>query len=384
MTAEQYLRSILPTRRVVRDFLSPSRPDGTHPNRGWTYDAELGWVHADAVHEGDGIDGSRTFYRYEKDGARRVVNFPDRPCRIHTFGDSFTHCDQVNDGETWQEYLAAHLQEPIRNYGVGGYSVYQAFRRMKRVESDPRHRAGYVILNIFDDDHFRNLDSWRRLRLGHGTLSGFTLPHLRVNLNNGTFEERDNLLQQPRDVYKLCDSKWVTKTFRDDPILKLVLAMTMQQRQPKADHFEAVAVSFGLPPQLAAHDRGARTILKVHTDAALFATQCVLQMTETFLRARGIKLMVVLSFGQENMAATLEGTPRFDESLLRFLKRRRYPVIDTRDHFLAEFRQSKRDAPSFVREYYNSHHSPRGNFFTAMALKDRVVEWLKPRPLPYR
>ena len=29
----------------------------------------------------------------------------------------------MNDGETWQEYLAAHLREPIRNYGVGGYSV---------------------------------------------------------------------------------------------------------------------------------------------------------------------------------------------------------------------------------------------------------------------
>ena len=26
--------------------------------------------------------------------------FADRPCRVNTYGDSFTHCDQVSDGET--------------------------------------------------------------------------------------------------------------------------------------------------------------------------------------------------------------------------------------------------------------------------------------------
>ena len=27
------------------------------------------------------------------------------------------------DGKTWQEYLAAHLGEPLRNFGVGGFGV---------------------------------------------------------------------------------------------------------------------------------------------------------------------------------------------------------------------------------------------------------------------
>ena len=57
-----------------------------------------------------------------------------RPCRINTYGDSFTQCHQVSDGETWQEYLAAHLGEPIRNFGMGGYGAYQAYRRMVREE----------------------------------------------------------------------------------------------------------------------------------------------------------------------------------------------------------------------------------------------------------
>lgn len=102
---------------------------------GWTYDVEVGWVLVDSV-RADGIDGSNTFYHYEPTGCRRRINFPEKEARIHTYGNSFTHCDQVSDGETWQEYLAAHLQEPIENYGIGGYSVYQAYRRMLKVEKD--------------------------------------------------------------------------------------------------------------------------------------------------------------------------------------------------------------------------------------------------------
>ena len=62
------------------------------------------------------------------------ARYAGRPCRINTYGDSFTQCHQVSDAETWQEYLAGHLGEPIRNFGMGGYGVYQAYRRMVREE----------------------------------------------------------------------------------------------------------------------------------------------------------------------------------------------------------------------------------------------------------
>ncbi len=42
---------------------------------------------------------------------------PNRKARINTYGDSFTECEQVGDGQTWQEYLAGHLGEPVRNFG---------------------------------------------------------------------------------------------------------------------------------------------------------------------------------------------------------------------------------------------------------------------------
>ena len=57
----------------------------------------------------DGIDRSATLSTVGPAGARTSFMYAGKKCRINSYGDSFTQCHQVSDGETWQEYLAAHL-----------------------------------------------------------------------------------------------------------------------------------------------------------------------------------------------------------------------------------------------------------------------------------
>ena len=66
-----YLKACLPTGNELERLVAGTGPDGVHPNRGWVYDAELGFVHAPSIHRGDGVNGANTFYDYEDDGARR-------------------------------------------------------------------------------------------------------------------------------------------------------------------------------------------------------------------------------------------------------------------------------------------------------------------------
>ncbi|MDA0837864.1 MAG: SGNH/GDSL hydrolase family protein [Planctomycetota bacterium] len=381
MTTEEYIESFLPSREQVENFLAKATTGSLQPNRGWTHDPELGWVHDDTMHEGDGVNGTRTYYNYEKDGARRVMQFADQPCRLHTYGDSFTHCDQVNDGETWQEYLAGHIGEPIRNYGVGGYSVYQAYRRMRKIHREGQHVADHIILNIYDDDHFRNLDAWRRVRFGRSTNCGFTLPHMRVNVEKGECIENGNLLSAPEDVYKLCDRDWSIKNFKDDPVLKLVMATKAAAEGAK--DLEPVAVSFGLPADQVSNDEAGDAIRKLHTEAALFATKNVIELTEQFVAETGKKLMVVLSFNRANIRRALAGESRFDQTFVDYLSAKSYPVIDMRECYAADFENSRLDPDAYLKRYYNGHQSPAGNFFSAWSLMDKVVEWLEPKPRPY-
>jgi hypothetical protein len=240
-----------------------------------------------------------------------------------------------------------------------------------------------VVLKVYDDDHFRNLDAWRTIRFGQQSACGFTLPHLRVDVANNRCEPVENLLRTPGEVYQLCDEEFAYRTFKDDPVLRTVLAIKGNGARAR-ELADPVAVSFGIPREGVAGAEAGRQVERAHTAAALFATRHVLTWAEGFCTKLGKKFMLVLSFNRQNVAAALENKPPFDRDLLDWLRGKPYPVIDMRDAFRAAFRQSKLGVPAFLKPYYNGHHSPAGNYFTAWALKDHLVRLLDPKPLPYR
>jgi len=368
-----YLTSIMPTREMVDQYVTPNK-DGEA-----SCIPELGWVPRGQRKSRDGVDNTYAFYSYEKDRGRRVVNFADRHSRIHTYGNSFTHCDQVSDGETWQEYLAAHLQEPIRNFGIGGNSVYQALTRMRIVE--PANSADYLILNAWDDDHYRNIDAWRSVRMGR--IPRWTLPHLAVNVEAETFEEMANPCPTHDDHYKLCDPDWVWEQFKEDPTVRACAARKADVAV--SDGLAAwVAEGFGFSDDAFGDLEPEARIEKMHREAALFATRCVIEMAERFADKHQRKLMVLLSFGSRHIRQALLDAPLFDQTLLDWLAKRDTLMVDLRDAFRLDFARSSLDADTYLAPFYNGHHTPRGNFFFAWALKGRLVEWLDPKPLPYR
>jgi hypothetical protein len=379
--ARDYLRSIKPSRQRVEDFITGEYgPRDKRPGEIFQYDSELGWIHHKAIGS-TGVDGSKVFYSYESDGARKVINFPDKPCRIRTYGNSFTHCSQANNNETWEEYLAAHIREPVRNYGVGGHSVYQAYRRMLKVEK--QISGGYIILNIWDDDHYRNLDAWRSIRFGYGSRCGFTLPHLRVDIADGICKQMENISKTPADIYKLCNEDYLWRTFKDDPILKMVMAARESGKNISDELINPVAVTFGIPDEKIADTETAEKIKKIHTEAALFATKNVVAWAEGFTKRNRKKLMIMLTFGRGNVAKHLSGQPRFDRDFAHWLKNKPYPVIDMLEVFAEDYKKYKIDIDQYLTPFYNGHHTPRGNFFTAWAIKDTIIRWLDPKPLPY-
>jgi hypothetical protein len=49
----------------------------------------------------DGINQSSTISTSQSNGMRTAHAYVNKPCRINTYGDSFTLCHQVSDSETW-------------------------------------------------------------------------------------------------------------------------------------------------------------------------------------------------------------------------------------------------------------------------------------------
>ena len=380
LTAREFLRTLLYTREDVDLWLAGKAFPFAK------YSSEFGWLLPNAYFR-DGMDESTSVYTYaEPDGERTMGNYADQPCRINTYGDSFTQCHQVSDNETWQEYLAAHLQEPVRNFGIGGWSVYQAYLRMLKEEQ--RTPAKYIIFNIYDDDHRRNLDSWRNIRIRkHVRFIEPTLPHVRVNVKDGAFEERPNPCPTPESLYDLCDLEKTYEMFKDDFILKIMLAhKNATAKNPFQSYRDimALASTHGIETSIETNEHLSQAASELQTQAALFSTQKIVDKIEAYAQANGKKVLYVLSFPPTTVARRIKEGTRWDQPFVDFLDRKNLPFVDMMDAHLKDFEQYKIEVKDYLAQYYIGHYNPRGNHFCAFALKDRLVQMLDPKPVPYR
>lgn len=367
MDAKEYLKGLVNTTKQVDDWLAGKALVNGTPML-IKYDGELGWLPRDGQVK-DGVDGSSSIYSFDVSGARHMTMYADKPCRINTYGNSFTQCAQVNDGETWQEMLAAHLCEPVRNFGVGGYSVYQAYQRMKREEA--KTPAEYIIFNIYDDDHYRTLCPCTRMRRVYRGLSvSFTSPYVKVNPSKEEFVECENPCPTRESLYNLCDLDWVYESFRDDFVLKIELDCTNTDEEIPENRW----------PPIAGHPS--------FTESALFASKRIVERVEEFAALAGKKVLYVLSYNSATVAKRIREGHRFDQEFVDFLQDKRLPYIDLMEAHIVEFARFKMSITDYLErcyvQYFAGHYNPLGNFFTAFAIKDKLVEMLEPKPISYQ
>lgn len=385
MTIKEFLIDIKCEKENIDLFLDENQPN-------WAkFDFELGYLLKNSSMK-DGIDNSYTISTYNKDGQRTQINYKEKCSRINTYGNSFTQCHQVSDGETWQEYLAAHLGEPIRNFGIGGYGVFQAYKRMLRHENNSLQQAENIILNIFSDDHFRSIDKWRWIRIEDfrkeikniDPLYFHANPwnYLRMNPSTLEFEEHNSICPTPESLYRLCDIEFLTEHFAKDIVVHL------EQAKHGFEFDKNILIEnaqlLGVNYDFTSKEASAKTACLIHNIYALKSTQFLIKKTVKFCEEQNKKLLIVLSHAHCDLYNGIMGLDRFDNSLLQFLKD--YNYIDLIDSHKRDFEQFNIDVREYLKRYYingSGHYSPMGNHFCAFELKNRLVEMLEPKPITY-
>ena len=377
--ARPFLDSIIYTEKEVKDWLAGRAFPFAK------YHSEFGWLLNNARFR-DGQDDSESVYTFVgQDGERIMSNYAEVPCRINTYGNSFTQCHQVSDHETWQEVMAAHLQEPVRNFGIGGWSVYQAYLRMLKEEK--RTPAEYIVFNIFDDDHRRNLDSWRNIRVRkHPNFIEPTLPHVKVNVAKKTFREYENPCPTPQSVYQLADASRVYEMFKDDFVLQIMLAhKNSQAYNPNQSYTEIMelAQTHGIETEIENSATLEAAANQLHERSALYASQVLVDKIIRFARENRKKLLFVLSYPARTIARYLDEGVRWDQSFVDFMVKKELHFVDLLEAHAQEFSKFRLSSGNYLKKYFIGHYNPLGNLFCAFVLKNKLVEMLDPKPLPY-
>jgi len=378
---EQYLRESAVPKEVIDRFLAgPS----------WAqYDPELGYILGNYLPQ-DGMGKSATISTVQANGARTSFLYAGKRCRINTYGDSFTQCHQVSDGETWQEYLAGHLGEPIRNFGMGGYGVYQAYRRMVREERTD-HGAPYVIFYIWGDDHIRSLlrcrhaiiFRWWNDQGGRAFHNNFW-PNIEVDLQTGQFVERENLLPTREALYQMTDPQRMVDLLKDDLALQLFAFKLGLIRDVDRKPISELAARLDFPL-----DWSQDATLRSQADRlldrySLRATRFVLEKAREFARQNGKRLLVVLFDPGRVLPQLVEGRARYDQEIVDFLRENGFTYFDMNVVHVEDFKCFRLTYEQYRQRYFIGHYNPSGNHFFAYSIKDKVVEWLDPKPITYQ
>ena len=374
-----FLAELLYTRQEVDDYFA----DRAFPFS--KHNPEFGWLLRDAYFR-DGMNNSISVYHYAKpDGERIMSNYKDKSCRINTYGNSFTQCHQVSDHETWQEVLAAHLQEPVKNFGIGGWSVYQAYLRMLKEEQ--RTPAKYIIFNIYSDDHYRNLDAWRNIRRNkHEQFIEPPLPFLKVDLKNRTISEHPNLTPQKEDFYKLCNLDDAFELFKDDFVARIRIAHNKsEERNENLDYEEihALTQTHGIETSLDSNPTMSNVVSTYHRECALFSTEKIIEKIEQFAAENNKKILYVLSYPAGYIAKAHEEKSRWDQHIIDYMKSRNLPLVDLGQAHFDDFRQYAINLEDYLKKYFIGHYNPLGNMFCAQSIQGKLVEMMDPEPVPY-
>ena len=366
------------------------------------FDPELGYLHRSQWLK-DGMDGGRTASTMDpKYGHRTMINYADQPCRINTYGDSYTLCAQVGDAETWQEVLAGHFREPIRNFGVGGYGVYQAYRRAMRMEAIKEIGSEYIILNIWDDDYKRNLDAARWIRCGwmlrdlpRGLkdgypVHGFPWAHVRYNVDTSEWEERPGACKTAQDLLEYVGKRNFYNKFKDDQMAQLYCLA--EGGDAPLEQSEAVAAALGIKVNLRNRRTRPAEARRLHQAYGIKSTMYVVDKFRKWCEANDKKLMVLLSYDVPTVNRYIKDGSRFDSTFVRFLKKENYTFVDTLPKFKAEYKQFNGSVMRFCDKHYVErlgaqvfgHFNPLGYFWLAFAIRREIRDWLDPKPLTYR
>ncbi len=374
-----FLNKLLYTPEEVNDYFEDKAfPFSKHSQ-------EFGWLLRDAYFR-DGVNNSISVYNYAKpDGERIMSNYAARPCRINTYGNSFTQCHQVSDHETWQEVLAGNLQEPVKNFGIGGWSVYQAYLRMLKEEE--RTPSDYIIFNIFSDDHYRNLDAWRNIRMHkHVQFIEPPLPHMKVDLKKRSFTEHPNPTPTRKDFYKLCNIDETFNLFKDDFVTKILIAHNKSnERNENLDYKEiqALTKTHGIETSLDTNPTMSEVVSAYHLECALFSTEKIIERIEQFASQKSKKVLYILSYPADYIAKAYEENSRWDQSIIDYFKSENLPLVDLGQRHLNEFRQFNISLKEYLEKYFIGHYNPLGNMFCAQAVNTMLVEMMDPKPVPY-
>jgi hypothetical protein len=326
------------------------------------FDQMLGWTVSPAMNRA----ATSAMYRSNSAGMRATREYdlspPESGPRLAAFGDSFTHCDDVENDECWTTQLEAEVPgAEVLNFGVSGYSPDQAWLRYQQEGRGYRPCAvliGYMIENVH-----RMVN---RFRPFYQPDTGITLGKPRFLLQGEGLELLPLPAQSPLDY---ADPAWVERELGPHDFwyypgmfsgglldyshfLRLGRTVAYQRKfEPlRADNDEARDIGWAYGPGSEGLELASRVLIQ-------FARQ---------VEADGATPVVLIFGRKSDVVAMRHNERKVYEPLLQRLNRADVATIDLTERLYQESRRTG------VERLIDKHYRALGNAVVADGLARRL------------
>ena len=327
-----------------------------------TFDRVLGWTVApNAV----GVAPKAT-YRSNAAGLRGSHEYaqtpPETGPRLAAFGDSFTHCDDVENDECWTAQLETSTPGlEVMNFGVSGFAPDQAWLRYQR---DGRAYQPCAVLIGYMVENVNRVVN--RFRPFYQPDTGIMLGKPRYIVRDGQLELLPSPAQQVSDY---ADPAWVDRAFGPDAFwyypgmvagslldvsrfvrLARTEAYDRKYEPLRADNDEASDIAWAYAPDSEGLDVASRVLVE-------FAHQ---------VQADGATPIVLIFGRKSDVVAMRHGEKKVYGPLLQRLDEAGLKTIDLTDGLY----RASRDGG--VERLIDKHYRARGNQVVAETLARRL------------
>jgi hypothetical protein len=326
------------------------------------FDQSLGWT----VSRGMTRPSNQAVYTSNGGGMRSLREYelapPETGPRLAAFGDSFTHCDDVENDECWTAQLEQDIPgTEVLNFGVSGYAPDQAWLRYQ--QEGRAYRPCAVLIGYMVENVNRVVN---RFRPFYQPDTGITLGKPRYLLQGDNLELLPSPARSPLDY---ADPVWVERELGPHDFwyfpgvfasglldyshfirLGRTAAYDRKFADLRDDNEDAGDISWAYRPDSEGLEVASRVLIQ-------FARQ---------VEADGATPVVVIFGRKSDVVAMRHNEKKVYEPLLQRLNRADVSTIDVTERL---FQESKRTG---VEKLIDKHYRAAGNEVVADALARRL------------
>jgi len=328
----------------------------------YCFSPELGW--------GIKSNGRVSLYRANSQGIRGDRDYtralPQDSLRISTFGDSFTHCNDVVNADTWQSQLQEmHPGLEVINFGVSAFGLDQALLRYRHQGRE--FASDIVFIGYMSENIQRHINVYRPFYAAAAFTIETPLAKPRFVAESDTLrllpnpmtglESYRELLRRPAEMLHELgrnDCYFQNKYHRGaGDVLASVRCFKMFRYE----------LALRLDDSIRLYERG----FYYNSESEAFAVTVGLfdAFVAEALREGALPLIVILPSRADLLRYREQGTVVY-EPLLRHLERRGHPCVDLMDAFQAYGGEHS------IEELFIWHYAPLGNEIVARFLLEEL------------